>query len=177
VAFLYIHQDGSYFYSFSQNPIPDFTGYKIAVPWTKGLFLFCYDNGCVDKVPIEKLFEKKPGRQYSNGLYEGAKLVNILVTEQESYLLILVKYLRKYRAKVFATSNISQHSNFGNKGNQMIGSGFEKVIGYSVFEGDLLERLDYYHMESRPAKGNYVLKKDIAQFKEIFGDRLPVKIS
>ena len=72
--YLCFYPNGSYVISDSQKD----NGLLINKNLSESFLLQCYDNGCVNKVPIENILELRRDFEYSNGTYKNAELQNNL---------------------------------------------------------------------------------------------------
>ena len=105
---------------------------------TSTLFLIqCYSNGCVNKVAIDSLIALRYEYKYSHGIFPLSNLmVSRIVSATDS---ICVKYLRNgtERTASIDVQRLRLHSILGLKGIDIIGTSFDKVIGWYV-NGDLI---------------------------------------
>jgi superfamily I DNA and/or RNA helicase/very-short-patch-repair endonuclease len=158
---LFMRKDGTYKYLIGVPNVQERYDYQHKLKYKQGYFLFGYENGRLDKVPISYLLSKTPGRTYSNGSNKISKLIFLDSIPGDADIFILIQYEnRRYRGKILNTKLVGTHQSFGNQGNQIISNNDFKILQCKVLNDNYPSELKYYYFNSRQAKGNYVRKKD-----------------
>lgn len=83
--------------------------------------LQCYDNGYVNKVPIENIMNLRRDFEYSNGVYKSANIQNNLVLGSNDYLVVKYTSVEGVKCRfVKASSIVKTHTILGLKGLPLI---------------------------------------------------------
>lgn len=97
----------------------------------------CYSNGCINKISVDNLIALRYDYKYSHGIYPLATLLaSSIVSTNDS---ICVKYTRNgiERNISIDVQALRSHSMLGLKGIDIIGTTFDKVIGWYL-NGNLI---------------------------------------
>ena len=125
--YLCFYPNGSYVISDSQKD----NGLLINKNLSESFLLQCYDNGCVNKVPIENILELRRDFEYSNGTYKNAELQNNLILGSNDY--VATKYSSvegvKYRF-IRVSSIVKTHTILGLKGTPLITDAKDSKISW-----------------------------------------------
>lgn len=124
----------------------------------KGFLLQCYDNGCVNKVYIESLLEKKTDHLYSNGKYPTANLIYCKIIEKDCLIGIKIKKREDILFKIHRTINITNREQTHLKGYKVV---YDKnfKLEYIILPNDLIEGAKRLVFESFAANGKSVYNK------------------
>lgn len=90
----------------------------------------CYSNGCINKVPVEKLIALRFNYRYSRGFYPKVKLLATSIVSAEDS--IYVKYVSNgvENTTSIKVREVRSHSMLGLKGTEIIGVPFDEVTGW-----------------------------------------------
>lgn len=154
IAYWNLFNNGSY--AITGYEIQSKENLKYDLPITEGdrlsgYLLQCYDNACVNKVPVRTLLEKKQNYRYSNGENSSARLVFACIINTESLLLIRSKRSGIEYLKIYDTRNISAHEYLNLKGNQTIGTKIDTIISYEIVSMDYKNEVrELTYLSSQP---------------------------
>ncbi|QDO95279.1 hypothetical protein FNB79_15300 [Formosa sediminum] len=172
IAFLYFLKGNNFMISkskFSNNNIQHIIA--IGSNDRKKYLLQGYDNGCVNKIKVRTILDKKFEYIYSNSsnLEANVKLLH-LVDDTDLILINTLKDNDEY-LKLYEVSNISVHDHFHLKGNNLIQDSFDGLKSFQIIQQNyksILKRLIY---KSRQNLGknmsNKTFSKEIKVLKNI----------
>lgn len=90
----------------------------------------CYNNGCVNKMPVRNLYNMQFDYRYKNGLYKDAVLQKVMIISNEDYVLITSRQQTNRYLKLYPIWDISAHASLGLRGNQLLSQNYEVVEGW-----------------------------------------------
>jgi hypothetical protein len=90
----------------------------------------CYNNGCVNKMPVRNLYNMQFDYRYKNALYKDAVLQKVIILSNEDFILLKSRQLNNYYVKLYPIWDISAHASLGLKGNQLISQNYDEVEGW-----------------------------------------------
>lgn len=111
---------------------------------TGGSLLLCYENACVNRIPLKALLQKKRGYVYKNGANKEAKLQWASVENGEPYLLVRIQKFANVYIKMMPMERIKSSTDLSLKGTPFYSFDFGQVTGWEAIpspEGKKLLRL------------------------------------
>lgn len=147
LAYLYFFPNGTYMLLKKDVPGRPFL-YKITIKQSerRGFLLQGYDNGCINKVELRALLDKTFGRIYANGISREGNLVFLKIIETEKLICIRTIRNDSQFVKLMDTANISTHDLLILKGNNLVQTPFDTLLGYDLIDAgyrDDFERICY----------------------------------
>lgn len=124
------YNDGNYLLSKHADEINSIANIGISYPMNNSYMLQCYDNGCVNKMPIKNFYNMQLGYRYKNGLSRDAVLKNLMVLSNADYIVVVSNQQKCKYVKVVPVSDISAHTALGLKGNQLLSQNYDAVEGW-----------------------------------------------
>lgn len=144
-AYLTLLENGGYMltddYSYS-----DFALLTLAIATDEvgGNLLLCYDNGCVNRIPLKTLLKKKRRYAYKNGVNKDARLMFATIENGEPYILCRTNKQGGEYYKMFSMEKIKQNVDLTTKGTPLFSYDFGEVAQWEVLpetEAGRLEKL------------------------------------
>lgn len=105
---LNIKYNGHYQINSTENTSKDCFAVKLNKEDKLHHLAICYDNGKVNRVTIESLYQKKMNKQYKNGLNPKAKVVHIGILKNDYNLGVLMQYGEEKFFKAFPVSLLKE---------------------------------------------------------------------
>lgn len=164
IAYLHFYKDNKY--RISRNELDDANiKRKIVINEEdkKRFLIQGYDNGCVNKVKIRTILDRRFDYLYSNGLYDDASVKLIKIVDNQDLLqLKTIKDGNKY-VKLYEIENISVHEHLHLKGNNLVQDTYDSLESITVISSKHEAALSKLIYKSRQSLG-----KDInnTYFKE-----------
>lgn len=108
---------------------------------TGGSLLLCYDNACVNRIPLKALLQKKRGYAYKNGVNKEAKLQWASVENGEPYLLIRIQKFSNTYLKMLPMEQIKTNTDLTLKGTPFYCFDFGQVSGWEAIPNPEAKKL------------------------------------
>ena len=127
---LYFYKDGSCQLGY-YLPEEDAVACIAIDPSMKNMYIIqCYNNGCVNKMPVRNLYNMQFDYRYKNALYKDAVLQKVMIISNEDYVLITSRQQTNRYVKLYPIWDISAHASLGLRGNQLLSQNYEVVEGW-----------------------------------------------
>lgn len=124
--------------------------------------LQCYDNGCINKVPVKNFFNMQKNYQYKNGVNKDANLMQVIIASDSDFVAIISRQgVNKY-IKIFPVSGISAHTTLGLRGNQLLSQNYDLVVAFYVVP---LSAVSYVEKLITSTRSNLGRKMDSPAFR------------
>lgn len=120
-----------------------------------GYLLQCYDNGCVNKVMVKSILEKRMDYQYSNGKNPNAKLLYLTLINSDCLISLVIKKENDTLFKIHKTENISSRKLLHLKGYKVLYQAASK-IQFKILPFELEKDLDKLIFKSFNATGKSI---------------------
>lgn len=128
----------------------------------KNLFIIqCYDNGCVNKMPVRNLYNMQYNFLYKNALYKEAVLQKVMILSNEDYLLVTSRQHTERFVKIYPIIEISAHSALGLKGNQVLSQNYEAIESWNLIPQSLIKNCEKLIYTSGSSLGKKILSPAI----------------
>lgn len=178
---VYFYEDGTYVLG-SKIPGQEMLAHLSVSKEQKSMFLLqCYDNGCINKVPVKNFFNMQIGYRYKNGINRDANLVQVIVASNSDFVAITCRQSTDDYIKVFPIVEISAHTTLGLKGNQLLSQNYDVVLGFYVVEASSISNLQRLVSSTRSNLGRKMssssFEQEIACFKEMQNSQLVQNVS
>lgn len=124
-----------------------------------GYLLQCYDNGCVNKVHVKSILEKRTDYHYSNGKHPHAKILLLKLIEEDSIISLRIKRGLEIVFKAHKTEEIPERELLHLLGKKVVYQGYDK-IEYNILPETIkndIQRLVFksFSAEGKLIKNNY----------------------
>ncbi len=154
LAYLYFFNNGTYILSkqlYNNKNIKH--SLSITSVNKKGFLIQGYDNGCVNKVDVRALLGKRFGYSYNNGFSREGNLILLEIINEEA--LIQINSIRNSieYIKVFDTKNISTHNMLHLKGNNIIQTGYDRLLSMKIIKNSFKQELSRVIYNSKQTIG------------------------
>lgn len=106
-----------------------------------GSLLLCYDNACVNRIPLKALLQKKRGYIYKNGANKEAKLQWASVENGEPYLLVRIQKFANTHLKMMPMERIKTSTDLTLKGTPFYSFDFGQVTGWETIPDPEAQKL------------------------------------
>lgn len=127
---LYFYEDGSYQLG-HYLPEEDTVACIPIDASQKNMYLIqCYNNGCVNKMPVRNLYNMQFDFRYKNGLHKDAILQKVMILSNEDFVLVRSRQLNTRFVKLYPIWDITAHASLGLRGNQLISQNYDEVEGW-----------------------------------------------
>lgn len=124
------YNDGNYQLSKHADEVNSIAYIRISNLMMNSYILQCYDNGCVNKMPVKNICNMRVGYRYKNGLSRDAVLMNLMVLSNIDYIAVVSNQQKCKYVKVLPVSDISAHTALGLRGNQLLSQNYDAVEGW-----------------------------------------------
>lgn len=150
----------------------------------KNMFLLqCYDNGCINKVPVKNFFNMQKGYRYKNGINQDANLLQVIIASNSDFVAITCRQGIDDYIKIFPIIEISAHTTLGLKGNQLLSQNYDVVLGFYAVTASSISNLQRLVSSTRSNLGRKMssssFEHEIVYFKEMqnnqFHKNVPIK--
>ncbi len=132
IVYFHLKLNGNFFISDKeQNNIDVKYILPIYESQKRGFLLQGYDNGCINKVPVRILLDKKYNYIYSNGKSNEGNLMLLEFVENDDAIIKVntIKNDKEY-VKLYPVNKISEHIFLHLKGNQVVPKEIDYVVSY-----------------------------------------------
>lgn len=109
-----------------------------------GSLLLCYENACVNRIPLKILLQKKRNYIYKNGVSKDSKLIFVTVENGEPSILVRTVRKNNEYLKMYPIAKIKENMDLALKGTSLFSYDFGKVVAWEVIpevESEKLQRL------------------------------------
>lgn len=152
IACLYIYDNNTYSTSFDDS-LKEYK-YKISITeqYKNGYLLICYSNGCVNKVEVRSILNKKLNKIYKNAYYTESEIIGLFLVNNHDKVIVYSKRTNKKYIKVYNIDDISEYRHLFLKGNCILQDDFDTIVQYKTCS-DFPEEYSNFHRKSRAGLG------------------------
>ena len=133
LAYFHLKYNGSYFISeIKQSAIDVKYILPISESVKRGFLLQGYDNGCVNKVPVRIILDKKYNYIYSKGVSNEGNLIMLELVANDDIIIKINTFKNEVQyVKLYPIKKISEHNILYLKGNQVVPKDIDYVVAYA----------------------------------------------
>jgi hypothetical protein len=103
--------------------------------------LFCYDNGCVNKVPVSIFLSNRENWSYRNAFHANARLQAFLFGSDDDYVYCEIMCGNERRARAVSIKDIPTRKVLYTKGLQIIQEDFTKIGYWNIIVGKDIDKV------------------------------------